>query len=254
MIKTLYQKLLSERTRYRIHIILRKLKALFLQGESYHCPCCEKSFSRFLPKGNGLETRLNAVCPGCGSLERSRLLYLYLKNETRIFQDQPAILHFAPEDALKKFFKDHLNYIDADINPNLATHRVDITEIPFPDAYFDFIICSHVLGHIPDEQKAVSELYRVLRNGGTLFLLSLMDPQAAKTKEDETLKTPEQKLRAYGEKDLMRLYGNDLAERLQSPDVQIEIIDYRTRFSAEERQRFSLGDGKRELIYKITRV
>src|SRR5690606_4078049 len=254
MIKSLYQKIFSEKTRYNFHINLRKAKAFFLSGNSFYCPCCSKSAHRFLEKGNGIEIRSNAVCPHCGSLERTRLLFLYLKDNTQIFENNPHILHFAPEDALKKYFTTNPNYIDADLNPNLATHQMDITDISFPDNYFDFIICSHVLGHVPNEQKALQELYRVLKTGGSLFLLSLMDLEADKTLQDSSFTSPEQKLRSYGEKDLERLYGNDFADRIKADIVRIDRIDYRREFSEEDRQRMALGNGRRELIYLVTKI
>lgn len=195
--------------------------------------------------------RKNAVCSNCGSLERSRLLKLYLTNETNIFNKNPDILHFAPEESLKKLFKFNSNYIDVDLNPNLATLKMDITDLKFPNKTFDFIICSHVLGHIPDEQKALSEMYRVLRNGGDLFLLSLMDDSLEKTFEDKIYKTKEQKLKAYGEFDLQRLYGLDFSDRIKTSEVEVEKIDYRKNFSAQENAKMSLGNGEREIIYRV---
>lgn len=253
MIKSLYQRIFSEKTRYNFHISLRKAKAFFLSGNNFYCPCCGKSARRFLEKGNGIEVRNNAVCPHCGSLERSRLLYLYLKDKTNIFLNDPSILHFAPEDALKVHFAANPNYTDADLNPNLASHQMDITDIRFPDNHFDFIICSHVLGHVPNERKALHELYRVLKSGGSLFLMSLMDPDAQLTVENPEFNTPEKKLRHYGEKDLERLYGNDFSERIAADDVTVERIDYRLHFAGSERQHMALGNGQREVIYLVTK-
>ena len=254
MIKKTYQKIFPEKWRYRFHILKRKAAALFLRGNRFYCPCCEKESQLFLKKGNGIESRENAVCPHCGSLERTRLLCLYLKNETTIFEDHPVILHFAPEESLKKKFSSNTNYVDADINPNLATYKVDITEIDFPENYFDYIICSHVLGHIKDEKKALQQLYRVLKKGGTLFLLSLMEPESDYTLESEEIITPMQKLNAYGERDLERLYGNDFKERISNKNVTVERIDYRLNFSGEERKKMNLGNGKREIIFKVVKT
>lgn len=255
MIKSIYQQLFSEKFRLQLHISFRKLKALTLSGKDVYCPCCEKSFSKFLSKGNGLETRDNAVCPNCGSLERTRLLCMYLKNETQIFKDFPHILHIAPEEVLKGKLVSNPNYIDADLNPNFASTQMDITEIKFPDNYFDYIICSHVLGHVPAEQKAVTELYRVLKPSGKLFFLSLLDPGSPSTIEEPNITTsPEEKLKMYGEKDLQRLYGLDFAERVRRQEVTIETIDYRENFSPAERTKMSLGDGKREIIFKVSKI
>ena len=198
--------------------------------------------------------RVTVITVPAVEIRPAGLLYWYLKDKTQIFQGSPSILHFAPEDALKTHFAGNPNYIDADLNPNLASHQMDITDIRFPDNHFDYIICSHVLGHVPDEQKALKELYRVLKTGGNLFLMSLMDLDADQTLHDANYATPDQKLRNYGEKDLERLYGNDFAERIKAENVRIQKIDYRMNFSAEDRQKMALGDGRRELIFKVTKL
>lgn len=253
MIKSIYKKIFPEKFRNELLVKLRKVNAYFLKGNDFYCPCCEKSSSKFLKKGNGLVTRENAVCPNCGSLERSRLLKLFLEKETEIFKNNPYILHFAPEDSLKNMLKSNPNYRDVDLNPNLATLQMDITDLKFPDKTFDFIICSHVLGHIPDEKKALSEMYRVLKSEGKLLLLSLMDLSAKVTLENINNDTPEKKLQAYGEFDLQRLYGLDFEERIQSDEVSVEKIDYRNNFDKEERQKMSLGNGEREIIFQVTK-
>src|SRR5690606_6187557 len=191
MIRKIYRILFSEKTRLQFHIILMKLKALFLRGNRYFCPCCGKSSSKFLRKGNGLDYRENAVCPNCGSLERTRLLYRYLDTETEIFHGSSRILHFASVHILKMKLIMNSNYKDVDIKPYFATLKMDITDIQFPDNYFDYIICSHVLGHIPDEKKALNELFRVLKPDGNLFILSLLDPNIHETLEDPDARSEE---------------------------------------------------------------
>lgn len=255
MIKKLYRKIFSEKLRLRQHIAKRRFQSFFLRGNTVYCPCCNHSFSKFLRKGNGIDFRENAVCPNCGSLERTRLFYLYLKNETSIFRDHAFVLHLAPEEILKEKLISNPNYIDGDLNPNYATHQIDITRIPFPDNNFDFIICSHILGHIPDEKKALEELYRVLKVGGNLFFLSLLD-----FRNDHTLEFPdknlsaEERLKFFGEKDLERLYGTDFEKRISRSNIEIEKIDYRSKFTAAEREKMSLGDGMREIIYKVSKL
>ena len=245
--------MISEKHRRKIHIFLRQLNSLLLRGNNFYCPTCNQSFKKFLCKGNGIETRENSVCPYCASLERTRLLYLYLKNETQIFSNNPKILHIAPEDALKNHFLKNPNYYDVDINPNYASHKMDITSINFEDNKFDYIICSHVLGHIINEQKAIDELNRVLKHSGVLFVLSLIDLNAAHTVENDFNQTPQQNLKAYGEPDLVRLHGLDFKQRLERSNQKIEVIDYRTNFSKNKNIKLSLGNGKRELIYKCVK-
>lgn len=253
MIKTIFRTLFSEKQRLKLHQFFRKSKSVFLKGNNVYCICCNHTFSKFLNKGNGIVTRENAVCPNCGSLERTRLLLYFLQNETAIFEIDKKILHIAPEDCLKEKFKKNTNYIDADINPNFATHEMDITKINFEDETFDYIICSHVLGHISDETKAISELKRVLKKDGKMLLMFLINQNIKHTIENKNYKTEQQKLLNYGEKDLERLYGNDVEERLLQNDLLVKRIDYRTHFSQEEQIKFSLGDGNREFIYLCTK-
>ena len=254
MIKKIYKKLIPEKIRIQIHVVLRKINVIFLQGNNFYCCCCNKSFRKFLKKGNGIEFRENAVCPNCGSLERTRLLYSYLKNETSIFNSKLNILHISPEYALKKHLISNENYIDIDLNPNLARFNQDLTKLSFKNDQFDYVICSHVLGHIPEEKKAINEIFRVLKKNGIALILVLMNPKLVKTLEDENFKTSVEKLENYGEFDLERLYGIDFSERLKSENIKVEQIDYRLKFTENEQIKFSLGDGKRELIFKCSKI
>jgi SAM-dependent methyltransferase len=254
MIKKVYQNLVAERNRIRIRILLNRLLSPVYSGRQFYCNCCNKSFRKFLPKGN--IKRYNAECPFCGSLERTRLLLLYLNYETEIFRKKNLkVLHFAPEYSLFKILKKlDIEYIDGDLNLARARNVIDITNIRFPDNYFDFIICSHVLGHVPDEDKAVRELKRVLSYTGIALIMSLINLTSDVTSEDSNIITPEEKLKFYGEPDLFRLHGLDFSSRLQKQGFTVECIDYRRRLSEETLKKHSLGDGQRELIFKCTKA
>lgn len=253
MIKALYKHLLPEKQRVTLRQNLRKMASPLYAGKRFYCNCCGKGFRKFLPKGN--VKRLNAVCPYCGSLERTRLLHLYLQNETSLFSESIKVLHFAPEPCLyDTLSKLSITYIDADINPALAKHVVDITDIPYPDHHFDLIICSHVLGHVPDEAKAIQELRRVLAPQGTALILTLLNPGMAHTYEDAGITTPEQRLKHFGEADLCRLHGQDFGSRLQSQGFTVERIDYRQHLPQELVIRNSLGNGEREIIFRCNKV
>lgn len=250
MIKQVYKKLISEKTRIKIKNGIIKFSLPLFYGNTYTCNCCHKSFRRFKAKGR-VNPRKNAQCPNCGSLERTRLLDFYLHNETSIF-DRPGIklLHFAPENVLFQQLNSlNIEYIDGDINPYFANHIIDITQIPYPDNYFDFIICSHVLAHVPNEKKAISELLRVLKSNGDCIVLSNIDQSAEITFEDESITTEEDRLKNYTEPDLCRLHGKDFQTRLEKGGFLVEEIDYRKQFSENDLNKFQLGDGRRELIF-----
>jgi SAM-dependent methyltransferase len=189
-------------------------------------------------------------------LERTRLLLFYIKNETDLLTAKRKLLHFAPENSLLPILKraKNLDYYSADINPDYADLQIDITDIPFPDDTFDYIICAHVLGYVPDEKKAVEEMYRVLKPDGIVLVQTLMNLDNPHTFETPDADTPAKRLQYYSEDDVIRLHGMDVAERLQAGGFLVETIDYRKAMGEEIYQRYSLGDGKRELIFKCMRA
>jgi SAM-dependent methyltransferase len=250
MIKKIYKKLLPEKIRIKIRLFSQKIISPLYSGNKYYCNCCDRSFKKFLAHGNKI--RPNAKCPYCQSLERVRLLDYYLMNEVKFYQYQGInVLHFAPEACLfKKFSKLNINYFDCDANPANARTVIDITNIGFGTDYFDIIICSHVLGHVPDEKKAISEMYRVLKPGGIALVMTLINPNSQSTLEDPSIQHPDDRLRFYGESDLCRLHGLDFEKRLSIHGFDVNVIDYRENFSKEQLIRFSLGNGERELIFR----
>lgn len=253
MIKNLIKKIIPGKIRRMVAERLPRLLSPIYYGDNFYCNCCNKKFRKFLVKGH--VPRLNAQCPFCSSLERTRVLDLYLQKEHNLYQaENIKVLHFAPEYALfrKMVTNKNIIYIDADINPLNARNVIDITHIPFPDEHFDYIICSHVLGHVPDEVMAIKEMHRVLKPEGIAMVLTLLSDKD-KTIEDKSITSEEARLKTYGEHDLCRLHGNDFAERLSARGFTVEKIDYRLSFSEEILKRQALGNGQREIIFKCTR-
>jgi SAM-dependent methyltransferase len=252
MIRKLYKRLVPEQQRIALIQLVHQLRAPLYYGRRFYCNCCGKRFRKLLPKGH--IRRENAQCPYCGSLERTRLLHLYLREQTDLFRRPLKVLHIAPERCLFDIFsKLDIEYIDGDINPAYARHLIDITAIPYPDGYFDLILCSHVLGHVPDEAQAIRELRRVLRPDGQALIMTLLDLEAPRTLEDERIATPTERLARYGEPDLCRRHGRDFGARLEQQGFRVERIDYRQALPAETVARQHLGDGQRELIFKCER-
>ncbi|MDR1676334.1 MAG: class I SAM-dependent methyltransferase [Tannerella sp.] len=255
MIKRIYRLLFTEKRRIENRLLFNRMLSVFYRGNTYCCNCCGKSFRKFKSKGTALMKRKNAECPYCGSLERGRNLLFFIENETDILTAQPAILHFAPEWCLWPIFKKtgNRNYITADINPDLADCPADITDIPFPDNRFDYIICFHVLGHVPDEKKAVEEMYRVLKPTGTALIATIIDPDNPHTFETDDADTPLKRLHCYSEPDLLRLHGTDFDRRLMQGGFKVEVIDYPSVLGEEMKKKYALGDGRRELIFRCTK-
>lgn len=239
--------------RLSIRINLIRFTGLFYRGKNFGCNLCGKSFRKMIPHGN--TPRLGAKCPNCLSLERTRVLWFYLKNQVIDNTQQLKILHFAPEYGLKKVLQNYKNidYKNVDIDPDLADEVVDITNIPYAANSFDLILCSHVLGHVPDERKAIDELYRVLKPGGQALVMTIINWHLEKTFESPDVLTANERLEKYTEPDLVRLHGPDFASRLGKSGFNVEVIDYASQLGYEAKTHFSLGNGDREIIFKCTK-
>lgn len=218
MIRTIYRRLHSVYSRLRIK--------LYYMGNRYVCPCCKGHFRKFLPFG--IVPRPNARCPWCLSLERHRLIWLYITDRTNLLSDNLRLLHFAPEYILQKKLASlpNLIYISADPNSARAMVKVDITTIPYRDNSFDAILCSHVLEHVIDDQKAMAELFRVLRPGGWAIIQSPVDLERNKTFEAPNATTPEDRLRLFGQSDHVRKYGRDYKDRLEKAGFSVKVDGY----------------------------
>jgi len=208
--------------------------AQFSFGSDRYCCICKNKVGRFLPYKGGWKNvspflrslKLvgsdvdNFSCPICWSHDRERHQYLYLDKLglINIFH-QANVLHFAPETWISKIIANQLprRYVKADLYPTASDiETIDMLAIQYPDATFDFVIANHVLEHVQDEQKALSELYRVLKPGG---LAILQTPYCAKLHHtfcDAGIDDDESRLQAYGQEDHVRLYGADIFERFQS--------------------------------------
>lgn len=254
MWKKIYKKYIPEKRRLKNRLLYLKVTSIFYRGDRFECNVCKKKFRKLRPLGK-LKLRINAECPYCGAQERSRVLFFYLQNETTIFEKKSSLLHFAPEWGLHKIFKKtkNLQYINVDLNSNFADMQMDITDLKFPKNTFDFIICSHVLGHVPDENKAIKEMKRVLKPHGTAFILTIVDWNNPVTYESESIKTPEERLKHYSEPDLLRLHGADFSKRLEKGGFNVEIINYIEKLGKEKQEYYRLGDGNRETIFKCTK-
>lgn len=190
-------------------------------------------FSKYHIIGGGY--REHAQCSFCHSLDRERWLYYVLKNKTQLFSKNVRVLHFAPEKVMESMLSDlsNIDYYTGDIMPGMAMHITDITDIQYKDRTFDIVICNHVLEHIEDEKKAISEILRVLKPDG-IFVFSFPICLDDTTKEDPTINTPEKRLECYGQEDHVRLYGKDFKERFENYGLEIEIYSPIKELSEED--------------------
>ena len=226
--------------------------AFFLKGNTFTDPIDGRSFKTFLPYGYGNQ-RQNVLAPSTLSLERHRLLWLYLKNETNFFNANLKVLHFAPEQAFYKHFRKlkNLEYTTTDLNSPLADVKADICNLPFKDNTFDVILCNHVLEHIPDDTKAMQELYRVLKPKGMAILQIPQDITRDTTFEDHTITDKKERAKIFGQYDHVRIYGLDYFNKLRSIGFKVDAIDYTSTLSASEIHNYCLAKGELiPVVYK----
>ncbi|MBI4645749.1 MAG: class I SAM-dependent methyltransferase [Bacteroidia bacterium] len=199
----------------RFSFLFSKIIVIFYKGNNVFCPICNMNFRKFLPYGNKGED--NRLCPGCLSLERHRLLWLYLRERTDFFYTNMKVLHIAPEQPFLRRFKSlkNLEYITADLESPIADVKLNIKQIPFADNTFDVIICNHVLEHIDNELQALNELYRVLKKGGWAILQVPIDYNREYTYEDSTITSKKEREKIFGQYDHLRIYGQDYPKRLE---------------------------------------
>ena len=225
---------------------LRPIIALFLRGTQYTDPIDGKSYRKFLPYGYE-KIRKNVLAPGTFSLERHRLFWIYLKNETDFFSStKKKLLHFAPEQAFVSQFKKikNLEYTTTDSKSPLADVKADICNLPFKDNEFDYIFCNHVLEHIPDDTKAMSELFRVLAPNGIGIFQIPQDLSREVTFEDHSITDPKERAKIFGQYDHVRVYGRDYFEKLRKNGFDVTAVDYTKKLSKEEIEQYRLAQGE----------
>lgn len=226
----------------QISIFLRPLIYLFYKGNQFTDPIDGKSYRKFLPYGYGKQ-RENALSPGTLSLERHRQMWLYLKNETDFFTANLKVLHIAPEQEFLRRFKkmNNLSYTSADLFSPIVDVKADVLDLPFENESFDVIICNHVLEHIVDDRKAMSELYRVMKTGGWGIFQVPMKNSLEKTYEDFSITDPKERQKHFGQYDHVRWYGMDYFDRLKSVGFEVEANFYSQKFSDDEIKKYGLN-------------
>jgi SAM-dependent methyltransferase len=229
----------------RMSYLIRPVLVLWLKGNRYTDPIDGKSFRKFLPYGYENQ-RDNVLSPSTLSLERHRLLWLYLKNETDFFRAPKKVLHFAPEQAFYKRFRNqkNLDYTTTDLNSPLADVKADICNLPFKDNEFDVIFCNHVLEHIPDDTKAMQELYRILKKGGMAILQIPQDLNREKTFEDDSITDRKERAKIFGQYDHVRIYGRDYFDKLRSVGFRVIEEDYTKKIAPELVDKYRLAPGE----------
>ncbi len=235
------------------HFIKQHIQRLRYRGQQRYCPLCASHLSQF--KSFGVVRRENAQCPVCKSLERHRLVWLFFTQHTDLLKGaQRRMLHVAPEEPIERQLRrlPYLDYLTADLHDPRCMLQMDLTDIPFPEASFDVIYASHVLEHVPDDRKAMAELYRVLKPGGWAVLL--VPITHAKTEEGTHITDPQERARLFGQEDHVRGYGPDFADRLTEAGFSVQCLKPGQVVPAAEHQRLGVVAGQGEDIYLARRL
>lgn len=200
------------------------------------CPFCGGRYEAFLPYGADVPVlrqyqvvgggpRANVVCqsPECSSLDRERLVFLFLKYRTELLSDRARVLHVAPEPNLAQRLWQRPVYAAIDLQADAGVMPMDLTDLGFRDASFDVVICNHVLEHIADDRAALNEIHRVLRPTGWAILQVPISLCAQTTFEDDSVTDPIDRERVFGQGDHVRIYGQDYPDRLESAGYSVEV-------------------------------
>ena len=225
--------------------VVKPLLIFWYKGTQYTDPIDNQSFRKLIPYGYK-KSRENALSPSTYSLERHRLLWLFLKSDTDFFSKAKKVLHFAPEQAFYKRFRKikSLDYLTVDLNSPIADIKADICQLPFNSNSFDFILCNHVLEHINDDLKAMHELFRVMKPGGMGVFQIPLDINRKTTFEDNSIINRKQRTKIFGQYDHVRIYGMDYFNRLETCGFRVEKVDYTKTLSDKEISKYCLIKGE----------
>lgn len=238
---------------------------LLNRGSTKHeCYLCRRKFARFFPYRGGRQAQSSFIrhvdlvgsdvdnfgCPFCKCNDRERHLFLYFDRLALWARFAgSSILHFAPERRLSERIvaAGPAKYVKADLYPaDLFSlypdvERMDVTEIPYPDASFDFLICNHVLEHVLDDRQALSEIHRVLRTGGQAVLQTPFSTLLTKTIEDPGIRSEELRIIAYGQEDHVRLFGLDFLERIVESGLRLKPVRHSDVSTLDEASRYGMN-------------
>jgi predicted SAM-dependent methyltransferase len=226
----------------------RILFSIAYYGNNRWCPVCEKPSRIF--RTSGLSARKDAMCVHCDALERHRFVWLFFTKMTDLFDGRKKeILHIAPEKCIESKLKSKLGkgYITADLMNRRAMVQMDITDIKYPDEYFDVIYCSHVLEHVKDDKKAIREFYRIIKKSG--WAVILVPINADKTMEDFSFESAAERLEHFGQEDHLRQYGPDFKDRLKEAGFEVKVYSANKLFNNEDCIRMGLTYASGDIFY-----
>ncbi len=214
----------------------RAIYAVAYSGNTVECACCDKQFSKWL--------NTTSICPYCRSSARQRILCSHLDKHHTPSNGSLEVLLFAPDFATERYLKRHPHFqvTTADLSAPYVDYHWDITQLPCADGSFDLILVSHVLEHVPDDAKAISEMHRCLTKGGTALVQVPFAKDAEETFEDSSITDPKRRKELFGQFDHVRIYGQDISDRLKHAGFNVSLLFASSEFSDEEMKKYGLWD------------
>jgi predicted SAM-dependent methyltransferase len=237
-------------------------------GNKYYCCICNTKVGRFLPYRRGSRSRpfmmslLDVIgsdvdkfsCPKCGSHDRERHLKLYMKKNQLLDKFAAAkVLHFAPERHLQTLIQleGPAEYVKADLFPASSdVMKVNMQDMPFQNEYFDFVIANHVLEHVHDYSKALSEIHRVLGPGGYAILQTPYSAKLHDTFSDPGVDNDELRLQLYGQEDHVRLYGNNIFDLFSSFGFENEVVTHQDALAEYKSDKYGVNNKEPFFLFK----
>jgi len=220
-----------------------KFVKVFYLGNNVECSVCGKHYRKFLPYGY-VESRENALCPNCLSLERHRLLWLYLKKKTNLFTDNLSFLHIAPELCFIDYFRklENIKYTTADLESPWADIHLNVEDMPIESSSYDVLMANHILEHVENLDNALDEIYRVMKPGGYAIMLSPINLDRNSTYENKEITDPLEREIHFGQKDHLREFGLDYAKVLERDGVEVVEDRFIETLSKEEILRYAIAN------------
>ena len=256
--KKIYKYLLNTIPRpwlIRLSYVFRIFAPLVYKGNKVECPVCEKSFRKFLSYGSDVAHRENILCPYDLTLERHRVMWLYLKRHTDFFtKPNLKVMHIAPEQCFHGRFKKqkNLDYTTGDLMSPIADLHFDLHHIPLEDNTYEVIFCNHVMEHVKDDLQCMKELYRIMKPGGWGIMQVPIDASRTETYEDWSITDPKEREKHFWQYDHVRLYGLNYPKRLEEAGFKVDIIDFSKELPTETFERYRIP--KSELLYVVRKV
>jgi SAM-dependent methyltransferase len=228
------------------------------RGPGFQCNVCRASYKMFAPRFPLAEDKdaieknkviagygENVYCPGCMSTARERLVIAMLG---KINIAGKKVLHFSPEEKVYHYLAGKAEIITADLEPDFYKNidskslQEDLTKLSFAANSFDVVIANHVLEHIPDDRRAMKEIYRVLKPPGIALLQVPFSTIISTTIEEPGMNNSRRQSELFGQKDHVRIYSlNDYISRLRETGFLVEYIPYE---SLHELHSFAIQPGE----------